>query len=121
MEHEINQLEERFLQAFRDLNTNELIGFIHDRLIYKDPSGKILTKQMDLEAFQSANLSIESLACLDRKIELFDKEVAIVCTTLHLKASAGSHPIDGRTRFLRTWKKFEDGWKIIAASSTNLP
>jgi len=83
MKQEINQCEEKFLQAFRTSNVN----------VIED--------------------------CVEREIQLFE-DTAIVTTVIYLKASSGGHLVEGKTRFLRTWKKFNTGWKIIGVASVNL-
>lgn len=119
MEQEVIQYEEKFLQALRDTNIEAIRDLIHDRLIYNNPMGKVLTKEMDTDDFRASNPIIESFECIERQIQLFG-DTAILTTIVHLKGNFGGHQIDGKSRFLRTWKKFEDGWKIIGAASVNL-
>ena len=119
MKQEIIECEERFAQAFRALNVEMLSDMIHDKLIYNHASGRVLTKQMDIDDFKSSNPKIEKLECIDREIEVFD-DTAIVSTVTYLKGVFGGHSVEGKTRFLRTWKKFDNGWKIVAAASINL-
>jgi len=119
MIQEINQCEEAFLEAIRTLNIEVLEELIHDDLIYNNPSGDIMNKEMDLKFAKSGNIIVDSCSCLEREIKLFDN-TAIVSTVIHLKASVMGNQVDGNTRFLRTWKKFEDGWKIIGAASIAL-
>ncbi len=119
MEQEIIRCEDDFLQAFRILDIEALENMIHDELIYNNPVGHVLTKEMDLDILRSGNITVESVDCIERKIQRFD-DTAIVSTVIHLKGTMMKNPIDGKTRFLRTWKKFNDGWEIIAAASINL-
>lgn len=119
MKQEIIQCEENFAQAFRTLDIETLSDMIHDRLIYNHFSGKVMTKQMDIDAFKSSNPKVEKLECIELEVEMFD-DTAIVSTVTYLKGVFGGHPVEGKTRFLRTWKKLESGWKVIAASSINL-
>lgn len=120
MEQEIIQCEEKFLQALRALDINTIEGLIHDDLIYNAASGVVMTKQMDVDDFKSANPEIETLECVERKIQTFD-DVAIVSVLLYMKATfMGTHKVDGKSRFLRTWKKINGEWKVIAAASINL-
>jgi len=119
MEQEIIQLEEKFLQAIRNSNIEASAELLHDELIYNNAMGQVLTKQMDIEDFKSSNPVIEKLDCVERQIQVFD-DTAIVSTVLHLKGTFMGHQIDGKSRFLRTWKKFGSTWKIIAAASINL-
>lgn len=119
MKQEIIQSEEKFLQGLRTSDLEILIDMIHDRLIYNHFSGKLMTKQMDIDDFKSSNPKIEKVECIEREVEMFD-DTAIVSTVIYLKGVFGGHPVEGKSRFLRTWKKTDNGWKIIAASSINL-
>lgn len=119
MKQEINEYEDKFLQFLRTSNVEALTELLHDDLIYNNPVGKVLDKQMDIEDFKSSNPVIEKLDCLERKIELFG-DTAIVSTVIELKGVFMNTPVEGRSRFLRIWKKFGEGWKIIGAASINL-
>jgi ketosteroid isomerase-like protein len=119
MKQEINQCEEKFLQAFRTSNVNVVEELIHDELVYNNATGDVVSKKADIEGFKAANLQIETVDCVEREIQLFG-DTAIVTTVIYLKASSGGHLIEGKTRFLRTWKKFNNGWKIIGVASVNL-
>lgn len=119
MEQEIIACEERFLQALANSDSKELEGTLHDDVIYNHPSGEVWTKKMDTDSFKAANPVIERVDCIDRKIEVFG-DTAIVSTLIYLKGVFGGQQIEGKSRFLRTWRKFPDGWKIIAAASMNI-
>ena len=119
MEKEINQCEEKFLQAFRTSNVNVIEELIHDEMVYNNATGDVVSKKADIEGFKVANLQIETVDCVEREIRLFE-DTAIVTTVIYLKASSGGRLIEGKTRFLRTWKKFNNGWKIIGVASVNL-
>lgn len=120
MKEEIVRCEEEFFQAMRVMDIQTLDKLLHDRLIYNNFTGEVLTKEMDMKGAKSGVMTVDSVECLEREIELFD-DTAMVSTVAHLKASLQGNDIDVKTRFLRTWKKFDDGWKIIGASSINLP
>jgi len=120
MKQEIIQCEEKFLQSLKTSDIEALSNMIHDNLIYNNASGDILTKEMDIAGFKAANPKIEKIECIEQKIEVFG-DIAIVSTVTYMKALFnGEHQVEGKTRFLRTWKKFGDEWKVIGASSINL-
>lgn len=119
MKQEIAACEELFLQAFRNVDIDALENLIHDDMVYNDARGNVVTKEMDLGAFRSANPVIETLDCAERDIQLFG-DTAIVSTAVYLKGLFMGHEIEGKSRFLRTWKKFDEGWKVIGVASINL-
>ncbi len=53
MESEIIKLEEELRNAMLTSDVKKLDELIDDALIFSTPDGKIATKQMDLEAYQS--------------------------------------------------------------------
>ncbi len=119
MIQEIIQCEEKFLEAFRNADIKVLEEMVHDKVVYNHLSGEVWTKEMDVNGFKSANPTVEKVDCLDRKIEIFD-DTAIVSTAIYLKGIFGGHQVEGKSRFLRTWKKCPDGWKIIGAANINI-
>lgn len=119
MEQEITQCEEAFLQAMRTIDLEKMEELLHDDLIYNNFMGEVLDKEMDLAGAKSGNLVMDTVDCLDRKMQLFG-DTAIVSTAIYMKGSFKEHPIDGKTRFLRTWKKLDGKWKIIGAASLAL-
>ena len=119
MEQEIIQHEEKFLQALRSLNLEVLDELIHDKVIYNTFTGEVIDKEADFAPFKSGNSIVKSVDCIERKIQLFE-DAAVVSTVVHLKATIMEHEVDAKTRFLRTWKKFEKGWKIIGVAAINL-
>lgn len=120
MKEEIAQYEEKFLNAFRTSDIEALEELIHDQMIYNNATGEVITKKMDLEEFKASNPIIETLECVEREIQLFD-DTAVVSTVVYLKGVFMGHlQVEGKSRFLRTWKKFEDGWKVIGVACVNL-
>lgn len=119
MEQVINQHEERFLLAFSNLDAETLEKLIHDKLLYNNPLGEVLSKEDDMKIIKSGNIIIEEVRCLERKVQVFE-DTAVVSTIIYLKGEIMGHGINGKSRFLRTWKKFDDGWKIIGAANVSL-
>lgn len=119
MKQEIIECEEKFLKAFKASNIEILNGLIHDELTYNNAVGDVISKEEDLNDFKASNPVIETLDCVEREIQLFD-DVAIVSTVVYLNGSFMGHQVEGKSRFLRTWKKFEGGWKVIGTACVNL-
>jgi len=120
MEQEIIKCEENFLHALKNSDAETLANTIHDDVIYNNATGEVLDKEMDVQGFKLANPVIESVECIERKVQLFG-DTAIVSTVIYLKGLfMGNVQVDGKSRFLRTWKKFGNEWKIIGAASINL-
>ena len=118
-EEEIIYNEEKLLQALRDSDINAMEELIHDKLIFNGPNGELINKEMDISVYKSGGAQVETMDCMERKIEIFD-DTAVVSTIVYLKGSFMGHLIDGKARFFRTWKKIGDQWIVIGGASVNL-
>lgn len=116
---QIIELEEQLLNAMIDGDIDRLDQLIHDDLLFVIPTGQTITKEMDLANMRSGNLKIKSLIAKDQQIQLHDS-IAIVAVEVELKGSFMDQPIDGAFKYIRTWKAFDAGWKIIAGSGIAL-
>ncbi len=64
-------------------------------------------------------ISIKEINAFDQIITTVD-DIATVAVTYCLKADLAGNTIDGVFRYLRVWKLFKDGWKVIAGSGTTI-
>jgi ketosteroid isomerase-like protein len=119
MNQEIIQCEEKFLQAFRDANSSVVAELLHDDMIYNNAAGIVVSKKEDIEGFVAANPKIELVECLERSVQMFD-DVAVATNITHIKGTFGGQPVEDKVRFLRTWKKFNGSWKIIAVAAVSV-
>lgn len=120
VEEEIVECEELLLHAMKTSDLNILDNLISDDLIFNAPTGDVITKEMDLSTYRSGNMVLQSLDCLSREIRIFDN-VVVVSAKVFMKGSFFQQPLEGEVRFLRTWKKISDQWKIIGGASVSIP
>lgn len=118
MEQEIVQCEEKLLKAMKNSDVKVLNELIHDNLIFNIPTGDIITKEMDLATYKTKS-NLKNVDCLERKIQIFD-DTAVVSTIIYMKGAFGDMMLDNKIRFFRTWKQFNDQWKIIGGSSIDI-
>ena len=119
MKQEIIECEERILQAFRTSDVKVLDELIHDDLIFNIPSGEVINKEMDLDAYKSGYAKVEEMNCEEREIKEFG-DTAVVSTVIYLKGTFMDNKVDGRARFLRTWKKTGGRWQVVGGASVVL-
>ncbi|MEO0468355.1 MAG: nuclear transport factor 2 family protein [Bacteroidota bacterium] len=119
IEERILNLEEQLRNAMLQADLTTLDKLIHDDLQFMIPGGVIMTKAMDLAAYQSGQMQISSLEADKPDIEIFDN-VASVSVVAHVQGSFNEQIIDGRFRYLRIWKQFGDQWQIIAGASSQV-
>ena len=119
MEQEIMDCENRLLHAIRNGDINTLDELLHDSLIFNIPTGQTITKQMDIENYRSGIMSVYDISATDQTIRTIE-DISTVVVTIHLKAKYADQIIDGKFRYLRVWKRFNNSWKIIAGSGAQI-
>jgi ketosteroid isomerase-like protein len=114
-EEHIIECENRLLGAMKANDIKVLDELLHDNVIFNIPTGQTITKSMDIENYQSGIFTVYEILATDQIIKSMD-EISIVAVTLHLKAKYAEQIVDGKFRYLRIWKLFENSWKVIAGS-----
>ena len=115
MEQNIIDCENRLLDAIRNGDINTLDELLHDSLIFNIPTGQTITKEMDIENYRSGIMTVYDISTTDQTIKTIDN-ISTVVVTIHLKAKYADQIIDGKFRYLRVWKLFNNSWQIIAGS-----
>ena len=115
MEQDIIDCENRLLDAIRNGDINTLDELLHESLIFNIPTGQTITKEMDIENYRSGIMCVYDISTTDQTIKTVDN-ISTVVVTIHLKAKYADQIIDGKFRYLRIWKLFNNSWKIIAGS-----
>lgn len=116
---QIVELEEKLLEAMKNSDIDALDELLHDDLLFIIPTGQTVTKQMDLANLQSGNLKITSIFPSEQEIRLINDN-AIVSVVVSLKGNYLGNPIDGQFKYIRTWKLFNDQWKVIGGAGIQM-
>lgn len=119
LNEEIIQKEEEIKNAMLSGDIESLDQLIHDDLLFHIPTGQVASKKMDIEAYRSGLMKLNTLEYQDRQIKMHD-DLAIVSVTVKMEGNFGDQAIAGQFQFLRVWKKTNGFWKITAGSSTAL-
>jgi hypothetical protein len=114
-DEQIIECENRLLEALKTGDTKVLDELLHDNLIFNIPTGHTITKSMDIENYQSGILTVSEILATDQIIKSIG-DISTVAVTLHIKANYADQIVDGKFRYLRVWKSFENSWKVIAGS-----
>lgn len=113
----IEKLERKLLLAIKDIDLDILDELLHHDLIFNLPTGVSIDKVTDLETYRSGKMVVKNILASNQIINELEN-VAIVAVTIKLEATFDGHSVDGDYRYLRVWKKFDDGWKVIGGSCT---
>jgi ketosteroid isomerase-like protein len=117
----IKHSEEQLRVAMLASDVAVLDRLIHDSLLFSGPLGALVRKEEDLENHRSGRQTLTKLAPRDLVVELFGDDLGIVTVLADLEGTLDGQPFGGTFRYLRTWRREEDGaWRVIAGAVTAL-
>ncbi|MWB93404.1 DUF4440 domain-containing protein [Flavobacterium sp. GA093] len=111
--------EIELLTAIKMSDVATLEKILHTDLLFNLPDGNTITKELDLDSYRSGKIKIHLIEASNQLIRIIE-DCAVVSVTILLKGTYDNHPIDGVFRYIRTWKQFDDGLKVIAGSCVAL-
>ena len=111
----ITDLELQLIEAIKTSNVEFLEKVLHDDLLFLAPDGSIVTKESDLNSHRAGEMVVEKLIPAFEEIKIID-DTAISVMTYDTKGAMLGNPIEGKFRYIRVWKEFDDGIKVIAGS-----
>ncbi len=114
-DEQIIECEKRLLEAVKTRDIQVLDELLHDNLIFNIPTGQTITKEMDIENYRSGIMTVYDISISDQTISTIEN-ISTVVVTVYLKAKYADQIIDGKFRYLRVWKLFNNSWKVIAGS-----
>ncbi|YAF99121.1 MAG: nuclear transport factor 2 family protein (plasmid) [Nodularia sp. CChRGM 3473] len=111
--------EKNLLSAMKTNNVELLDQLLHDELLFNGPSGETVTKAMDLENYHSGNINLHTVESSELMLNMVADDV-VVAVTVEIIGNYLGQEINGKFRYLRVWKLFENNWKVIAGSVVTL-
>jgi ketosteroid isomerase-like protein len=112
---EIFEIENQLLEGIKTSDINLLDNILHDDLLFMAPSGQIVTKEMDLASHRAGEMKVEQLTAKFESIKIIGDN-AVVVVVYDTKGKMLGTPIQGKFRYIRIWKMFPDGLKVIGGS-----
>lgn len=113
--NEITDLENRLVEGIKNSDIAFLDKVLHNELLFIAPNGQIITKAIDLASHQAGEMIVEQLIPTIKEINILD-DTAIVVVDYSTKGTMLGNPIEGQFRYIRIWKQFPDGLKVIGGS-----
>ncbi len=112
---EVTLAEKDLLKAIGSSDISQLDTLLHDDLLFTNPTGQTISKEMDLQAYRSGEMQVNSIESSELQVALVGDN-AVVAVTIKLTGTFARFPLDGIYRYTRVWKKFDNNWKVIAGS-----
>lgn len=111
-------LRERDVEAVKRLEADDIV------LVYWD--GNVGSKEQDIKDIGSGNLSADSITMSDTRVNVLDKDAAIVSGLITItggkyKTESGAADVSGNYRFIDTFARREGQWKLVGSSSVKAP
>jgi ketosteroid isomerase-like protein len=115
MDTEIRQLEDRLRVAMLASDISELDVLIHDRLLFVGSDCVVYRKEDDLELHRSGQEKLTQVDLKDVQIESHGS-TAIAVVVADMAGIFKGQEFEGRYRYIRTWTRSSEGWRVIAGS-----
>jgi len=113
------EAENKLFSAQIVSNVDILDELLHDDLIAVAPTGQILTKEIDLNSHKAKTMIIEEASTEIDDIKITG-DTALSIVTITAKGEMMGAPFQGKFRYFRVWKRFDDTLKVIGASFMQL-
>jgi ketosteroid isomerase-like protein len=115
----IIDLENKLIEGIKASDIAFLDEVLHDDLLFVAPTGQVITKAVDLASHKSGEMVVEHIKPTIEEINIID-DTAIVVVVYDAKGSMLGNPIEGQFRYIRVWKQFQEGLKVIGGSCCRL-
>jgi len=116
---DVFHIETVLVEAIKSSDVELLDSMLHDDLLFIAPNGQVITKQMDLDSHRAGEMSVEQLLPTVEEVKIVD-DTAIAIIVYDTKGTMLGKPIQGQFRYIRIWKQFSDGLKVIGGSCFEL-
>lgn len=116
---EILDVENRLHQAIKESNIQSLKELLHKDLLFITPNGEVITKEIDLKTYSDGDLKISELVPHVEHLNIID-DLAVLTLIIELKGDYKAETFEAKYRYIRFWKKFSEGIKVIGGSGTQI-
>lgn len=111
----ILEQENKLYYAIKEGSASLLDELLHDSLLFIIPNGEVITKEMDMDTYREGALKVDELLPKVESLNIID-DVAVITLTMKLKGKFNNLPFEATYRYIRFWKKFDNGIKVIGGS-----
>lgn len=114
-EKNILEQENKLYSAIKEGNVPLLDELLHNDLLFIVPSGEVITKEIDLDTYRAGTLKVEELLSKVENLNIID-DMAVITLTMKLKGKFNNVSFEADYRYIRIWKKFDNGMKVVGGS-----
>lgn len=118
-EQDILEQEKKLYKAIKESEVSLLEELLHNDLLFILPGGEVITKEIDLNTYRNGALKVHELLPKVENLNIID-DMAVITLKMGIKGSFNDLPFDANYRYIRFWKKFDDGIKVVGGSGTAL-
>ena len=115
----IAELENKLVEGIKKSDIVFLDKVLHDDLLFLAPNGQLITKAIDLASHKAGEMTVEQLIPTIEEINIIG-DTAVVVVVYDTKGTMLGTPIQGQFRYIRIWKQFPGGLKVIGGSCFKL-
>ncbi|TPD65833.1 nuclear transport factor 2 family protein [Flavobacterium microcysteis] len=112
---EILNQENKLYKAIQESDIVMLDELLHEDLLFVIPNGDVITKEMDLQTYRSGNIKINKLVPKIENLNLLG-DLAVITLTIELQGSYHKEAFESKCRYIRFWKEFPEGIKVVGGS-----
>jgi len=116
---EITTLELALVDAIKTSDVIFIEKVLHDDLLFLAPNGQVVTKQLDLASHKRGEMTVNTLIPKIEEINIID-DTAVSVTVYQTSGTMLGSPIRGEFRYVRIWKLFPVGLKVIGGGCMKL-
>ena len=116
---DIEKMELLLIEAIKKSDIEFLDRILHNDLLGMAPNGQTITKKVDLASHKAGEMLVQELLPTLEDIKIIGDN-AVTTVIYDTKGVMLGKPVQGRFKYIRVWKKLDDGIKIIAASCFKL-
>ena len=117
IETEIRECEARLYAAMSASDLSELDKLIADDLLFLGPTGELVTKAMDLEVHRTGAMQFHEFVPKALEMQVLSEDFVLALAKIFLSGTYLENDFSGDYRYLRVWRKAEDGWQIVGGSA----
>lgn len=112
---DIVDLELQLIEGIKTCDVPLLDKMLHEELLFMVPDGSVITKAIDMESHRKGQMVVRSLVPEFESVNLID-DTAVVSVVYDTEGSMMGTPVKGKFRYIRIWKNFSDGIRVIGGA-----